>query len=362
MRDEPKQNFRRPFGAMVGTLAAAVMVIGGLIFANPSFPILKVPARLELAEAPIPVAHPLGGILEQLAVEPGSSAEIGKPLLVLDDTAPAAAHKLNEERWWAAQVRLARLEAELQGADHISDLIDKRLAIPQSIEPIIDRQTSLMQARTHTRETRSGHLSDHIAYLQDQIAAVRKSPAPNADLLDSLQAELERTDTQRSALHDRFLASVEVDIELVQAELLELDKHLFETKSVLDTLSLSAPSTGIVRLVRDLEPGATIEAGEVLLELLPSGADPVVRFNLSEADRPKVHLGDTIRMSPADDGQDVMGRVAVIEPLVPGYRVTATLPPNSLSSGQDVQAIFDQSTLDILTDLLGVQAIAGILE
>ena len=120
------------------------------------------------------VQHPLGGVVEEIAVSNGSVVRQGDVVLRLDDDVARADLALVDSALDALFVRRARLEAERDGRAEIGPIaaLAQRMGEP-AVAEMIASETRYFDSRTVARSGLKAQLSERIAQLQEEIDGLR---------------------------------------------------------------------------------------------------------------------------------------------------------------------------------------------
>jgi HlyD family secretion protein len=281
------------------------------------------------------IQHLEGGILDELLVEEGDRVSAGQPLLTLQATRAEAELGQLESQYWGARARLARLSAEMEGADSFrfpEAVLDAAQDTP--IAAILSTESRLFRARLDTHETSIDLLRRRITQTESQIEALRAlSRATRAQLAymaeerDAIQQLVNRGHERRTRLLDlqRRVAELEgelsdiaarlavaeetiaaTELEIVrlqesrtadifdkmretQAQIAELEDRMRSARDVLSRTTIIAPQSGLITDIRHFTPGGVIAPGEPILDLVPLDDELVVEAQVRPTDIDSVH-------------------------------------------------------------------------
>ncbi|HHH12642.1 MAG TPA: HlyD family type I secretion periplasmic adaptor subunit [Thiolapillus brandeum] len=243
------------------------------------------------------VAHLEGGIVREIRVHEGEWVERGDPLVVLDDAqvAPLVARLAAERRYLLAE--RARLEAERQGAETFDGG-----ALPEAFGPgLVESQRRLFAARraalrerlaqldeeaaTHQAEAESarGQLELLVQQLEGLSRLAKVGYAPEHDRLELDRRRLELESRMELALRRARNARLEAgqvkeerrqEVAAALAEnmrvLARVEEELKAAQDRLRRLVVRAPVSGAVKGLAVHTVGGVVQAGEKLMELVPS--------------------------------------------------------------------------------------------
>ncbi|MBM7067146.1 HlyD family secretion protein [Actibacterium sp. 188UL27-1] len=357
MLDRAKRNYAAPFWTC---LAAIVLFATGLIvllYQNPRISLLAFEGRLELGAPAVLISHPVGGIVDRIKTADGDWAEVNQILLEFDDTALAAAHKLNEDRWHAATVRLARLRAELAGEESFDlTALQNNIGSSAAIADLFERQAALFRTRAQTRAARTKQLDEQIAYLRNQLATAETEAAasPDPEIIAELEQELTETEARRQQIGTDFRQAIEAEIADLDPLQRDLAAQLETTTRQLDALTVAAPVAGFVRWADGIAEGAVVAADATLAELLPKGAEPVVRFALPARQAAEIDVGQDVEIRHDDQQTPLAGYIRSVGPTTDmKHAVTVALraPETRLPAGTTVRIVVTTDVTRLLRDL-----------
>ena len=306
------------------------------------------------------IQHLEGGIVDALLVEEGDRVAAGQPLLLMNATRAETELGQLESQYWGARARLARLLAELEGADGFvfpNDVLEAAAESP--IAAILGTESRLFHARRDTLETSIRLLRQRISQTEAQIEALDALAVSTRDQVgfvseerDAVQqlvrngherrtrllelqryvAELEgeRSDiAARRAVAEETIASTELEIvRLEEARTAEVFDQLRETQAliadlsdrmrgardVLDRTVVAAPQSGLITEIRHFTPGGVIAPGEAILDIVPLDDELIVEAQVRPTDIDSVRTSlpaavrltaYSSRMVPIVDGEVV---------------------------------------------------------
>jgi HlyD family type I secretion membrane fusion protein len=341
--DEPLTSYGPSFRAAV----VAILCLGGTLGGWAMYARLDsavVTSGVLLAESQRKtVEHFEGGILEQLLVRAGERVAPGQVVARLDATQVRAQLAQLESERLALDFDVWRLEAEEAGVQ----ALDPAGAPPAPADAAarqVAAQSQLFEARRRAHVGQIASLRRQIDQLRAQIAAsdaqaraaerqlaswteerglnqtlVDKGATARQKLLeiDRTIAALEgERDEQRGmvAAAEDDIARAETDIEtLEQQRLVEIGERLAEARRQVDTLAsrivaardvlarseLRAPQAGLVVHIYVVTPGAVVQSGAPLMDIVPDGDPLVVETRLPPEAIDTVHVGRkaTVRLT-----------------------------------------------------------------
>jgi HlyD family type I secretion membrane fusion protein len=288
------------------------------------------------------IQHLEGGIVEEILVKEGDTVESGQVLIRMSKTAAQAAHHsllIQQDELIAIE---ARLVAERDGRQEVqfpSDLL-ARSGEPE-VARMIDGQRSEFNARreslkseTSIHEARILALKEEISGLEiqresttGQLALIKEELADSRKLLEQglvpkpKVLALERNATDLSGNQGELTATIakaEQNILAAQAQITSIKKDWLEklieqlrdvqfkiadvgeklsaASDVAARTEIRAPVAGVVIKLNVNTQGGVVRPGDLLLELLPTGAGLLVEAKIKPDDIDVVFPGRTAQL------------------------------------------------------------------
>jgi HlyD family secretion protein len=283
------------------------------------------------------IQHLESGIIREILVRNGDAVKAGQTLIRLDDTRPRTDLATIKGQLWDAKAREARLLAERTDATQIAfpaDLLAQKS--DPTVAATISGQQTIFETRRQLQDSKIAAINERIkevndeivgyqaelgaletrsALLQDEITGVKTLVAKGLERKPHL-LQLERDMAEIQGQHGDTVAQIakakqtiaesEVDILSVkndrqkdiadalrdtQKKLHELEQQAQAAEDVLARTAVKAPEDGIVTDLRVHTPGGVVNAGEPLLDLVPTGDPLVVEARVRPEDIDRVHEG-----------------------------------------------------------------------
>ena len=283
------------------------------------------------------VQHPTGGVVGDLRVKDGDRVKKGDIVVRLDETQVRASFAIVTKALDEMEARQARLEAERDGADKVTfahDLLGRRN------EPDVAQATTseqrLFELRRSAREGQKAQLLEQIDQLRQQIVGNDEQVAAKTTEIDWNQQELDgirklwkqnlvpfnrvttlerdfaRLHGERGALN-ASIAQVKGRIAEIQLKILQIDEDLrtevgkelaeirgkrselterrVAAEDQLKRIDLVAPQDGTIfqRAVHTV--GGVIQAGEVLMLVVPDADELIIEAKVAPQDVDQIHVG-----------------------------------------------------------------------
>ena len=285
------------------------------------------------------VQHPTGGVIGEILVRDGDPVEAGDSLVRLDDTITRSRHAILTRRLIELKARKARLEAERDGQETVTvpDDLSAQMTNP-IVAYVMTGETRLFEVRRSSRMGQEAQLRQRIEQLKQEISGLESQAVAKAEELVLIQRELESarelwakdlmpiskfTSIEREATRvagerakliseiARTKAQVtETELQIIQIqhnlasevtrELGDIDAAIgeyFERKVAaedeLQRIDIRAPQAGVVHQSIAHTVGGVINAGEVVMLIVPESDDLTIEAKASPADIDQLEVGQS---------------------------------------------------------------------
>ena len=311
----------------VGSWAAATQISGAII----------APGTLVVETYVKKVQHPTGGIVGEILARDGDKVEAGAVLVRLDDTIARSTHAIITKRLHEMLARKARLEAERDGRASLTIPNElKANSEDPAVAAVISAEQRLLAVRKTSREGQEEQLRQRIEQLNQEISGLKAQSEAKGREVEFIQRELEgarqlwsqnlmpiskmtaleREATRvsgekaklisdmaraRAQIAETKLQIIQIDRNLesdVARELGEIDAKIGEfierkvaAEADLQRIDIRAPQAGIVHQSIAHTVGGVINAGEVIMLVVPESDDLTIEAKVSPADVDQVHVG-----------------------------------------------------------------------
>lgn len=277
--------------------------------------VTRAPAQLIAVARTQMVQSPESGVVTQIHVREGQDVRVGQLLVTLEKQRAQAAVDDSRAKVGALRITLARLQAEVYGKPLRFD------AELQKFPEYVRNQTDLYNKR------QTAH-NDDIRSLKNILELSRAELAINSQLLATgdvsradvlrLQRAVADIEAQIANKRNKYFQDAQAEMTKAQEELNTQSEALRDRSQLLEHTELVAPSDGVVNNIRATTRGAVVRAGDVVMELYPTGGDLIAEAKISPADIAFVQVGQ--RASVNLDAYDssifggVRGQVSYISP------------------------------------------------
>ncbi|HNG47542.1 MAG TPA: HlyD family type I secretion periplasmic adaptor subunit [Agitococcus sp.] len=252
------------------------------------------------------VQHWQGGIVKKLLVKEGDQVQQGQLLLALDDTQIRADLQRAEQAYGQYQARLQRLLAEreqrvsLTKTNHVEDNFNTQAALltarQQTIalekqvlsEQITSKKLDIQrqQAITNSRQQQVALLAKeidaHLALIkqgyngQERLLELQREQLEKQDeqqqaqlMMVQLQADIRELQQQILLRQAQYQQDIEQEMTQVQERLTELEQQKASLADRLKHTQIIAPATGMVLSQTIHTQGGVVNAGQVLMDIVP---------------------------------------------------------------------------------------------
>lgn len=319
----------------------AVGVLAGIVFGWGTLTEISgaviAPGKLVVDSNVKKVQHPTGGIVGDLKVKDGDRVKKGDVVVRLDETQARTSLAIVTKALDEMEARQARLEAERDGASKVTfpaDLV-ARAGEPE-VGQVMKSEQRLFEIRRSAREGQKAQLLEQVDQLRQQIIGNEEQVSAKSKEIDWNQQELKgirdlwkqnlvpfsrvttlerdsaRLHGERGALA-ASIAQSKGRISEIQLKILQIDedlrtevgKELAEIRAKksemterrvaaedqLRRIDLIAPQDGTVfqRAVHTV--GGVIQAGEVLMLVVPDSDALIIEAKVSPQDVDQIHAG-----------------------------------------------------------------------
>ncbi|WP_422002754.1 HlyD family type I secretion periplasmic adaptor subunit [Reyranella sp.] len=324
---------------LVGTVAVAVLL--GITFGWGTLTEISgaviAPGKLVVDSNVKKVQHPTGGVVGDLMVKDGDKVKKGDVVVRLDDTQARTSLAIVTKALDEMEARQARLEAERDGADRVTFPAD---LLARSGEPdvaqIMKSEQRLFELRRAAREGQKAQFAEQIDQLKQQIAGNQEQIAAKTKEIDWNQQELggvrglwkdklvpfsrvttlERDSARlhgergaltaaiaqaRGRISEIELKILQIDEDLrtetgkelaeIRAKKAEMTERRVAAEDQLKRIELVAPQDGKIFQQTVHTIGGVIQAGEVIMQVVPDADDLIIEAKVAPQDVDQLHLG-----------------------------------------------------------------------
>ncbi|MBL6456707.1 HlyD family type I secretion periplasmic adaptor subunit [Belnapia sp. T6] len=283
------------------------------------------------------------GILRTMLVREGSVVKAGEPLLQLDVTQAEASALQAKAAYWGGRARIARLkteQAERRELDFPEDVL-KAAAADAAIQVFLDVERGFFRARWAAFDGQIGVQERAIAQLQEQVAgaqaqregATRQVQSIREQIIGynrllsqgyasrftvlnlqqqeaSFVATIGQATAQEAQLREGIaqaqrqlegirltrLSDIANDLQTTEASTATALQQLRAAQDILTRREVLAPEDGKVTNIQAFTPGASIGAGQPILDLVPAHDRLVIEAHIMPTDIEQVVPGQRVNI------------------------------------------------------------------
>lgn len=294
-----------------------------------------------------PVRSLSGGLLRDIKVKEGTQVTKGSPLVELDPTISEAEYQRLKQLVDLGKQALGRLKAELAGRVNTGIVLQDQLLVARlqefdarrnMAEAEANRQQGAIQvaqaeleglkATLVVAQTRADSFSKllqagavpRLDYLDAQNQVVTLENQINAKQQEIYQAQqaYEAAKIEAERLQANRQAEILTQINQQEQELASLQGQLAQAEEQRNRETLTAPVNGTVYNVKVVDTGATVQAGEELLSIVPEGEELVLDAKVLNRDVGFVAVGKEVKVKletfPYQEFGLIKGEVVSISP------------------------------------------------
>lgn len=290
------------------------------------------------------VQHFEGGIIKEILVSEGDYVELDQPLIRLDETAAAAKERELFLRRIRLETTVARLEAQLAGAEEMSlpQIVEANKSDPD-VKPILDgqklnfeawkaklasevalleqnieayrfraegydkqREATVLQLQLLNEEAEGKQVLLRKGLIRaTEVKAIQRAMAEAQGEIARLAAEVSETNAQIAKERQQIQQTVDTyreavldELQAAQAELDSVREQSRAAENILQRATINAPVAGTVIRMNYHTPGGVIESGKGIMEILPADVPLIIEAQVRRTDIDSVRSGQkaTIRL------------------------------------------------------------------
>ncbi|MEA2851199.1 MAG: rane fusion protein type secretion system [Rhodospirillaceae bacterium] len=320
---------------------AAVLVVGGIVFGWARLTEISgaviAPGKLVVDSNVKKVQHPTGGVVGDLRVKDGDHVKKGDIVARLDETQARTNLAIVTKALDELAARQARDEAERDGADKVTfpaELLSRRS--DPDVAQVVASEQRLFEIRQAARAGQKAQLLEQVDQLRQQIQGNLEQEQAKAKEIDWIQQELAgvrglwkqnlvpfsrvttlerdgaRLEGERGALiasiaqargriAETQLKIIQIDEDLrtdvgkdlaeIRGKKSELGEKRVAAEDLLKRIDLIAPQDGKVFQRSVHTVGGVIQAGEVVMLVVPDSDTLIIEAKVQPTDVDQIHLG-----------------------------------------------------------------------
>lgn len=229
-----------------------------------------------------------GGVLSELRVVEGQEVKVGQILAVLEKSRARAGYEENRAR--AAALRIALIRAKAESTLSVPAFGSEFVMYGDFVRA--QRQLYVQHKRSLDEEMLS---SDQALALANEELRMTDVLFKNGDVskLEMLRAQRAVTDLvgRIASVRNKYRQDAATEVVKTVEELSSLNSKLAERQDVLDHTDLTAPVSGVVKLLRVTTIGGVLKAGDELMQIAPTEKDLIVEAKVNPTDVGLLRIG-----------------------------------------------------------------------
>jgi adhesin transport system membrane fusion protein len=278
-----------------------------------------------------------GGVVQEILVHAGQLVRAGDPLIRLDPTATGSELGSGQSTVTSLQVKIARLEAEIQDREpsypaHPDPATQEQIQIEQALhtsrlanlagiigagqarmgeaERSVAEAEATLRSRTSAYEERESEvrtirplvergIEPRLSLIQSQAAAdiARHDMEGATQTIARARQQVAEARSTLAQAHQEWRAQAATELATAQAELASRQRALPALANRVERTVLRAPMAGRINRILVTTVGGTVRAGEPVVELVPSEGGLLIEARVKPADIAFVRIGQSARVA-----------------------------------------------------------------
>lgn len=228
------------------------------------------------------------GVLREMLVREGDLVEKDQILLQMEDARSGAGFREAREKYLALLAIAARLRAETT---------DSALAFP----PELKEEPQLMKQETQAYKARKKALADSMEAVDASLAAITREITLTAPLVkggvmsevELLRLKRQQADLmgQRAERKNRYITDANTELTRVNSELSQTKENASAREDAYLSTTIKSPMKGVVKNVQVTTVGGVIQAGQPILEIVPTEDEMLVEAYVKPSEVAFLHVG-----------------------------------------------------------------------
>ena len=221
------------------------------------------------------------GVLSEMLVREGAVVQKDEILLQIDDARSGAVYREAQEKLMSLSALAARLKAEVYGT-------------PLSFPAELRKEPSLIQQETQAYNARKRALTESLRSLDNSLDAVKRELSMTEPLVkqgvmsevELLRLRRQHSDLmgQRAERQNRYLTDANNELVRVASELSQTKENASAREDAFRRTTIRSPMKGIVKNVQVTTVGGVIQAGQPILEIVPTEDEMLVEAYVKPSD------------------------------------------------------------------------------
>ena len=255
------------------------------------------------------------GVLQQMLVREGDIVEKDQVLLQMEDARSGAGYREAHEKYLSLLAIAARLRAEANGTT---------LTFP----PELKESPHLIAQETNAYKGRKIALADSLEAVDASLSAITREIKLTAPLVkggvmsevELLRLKRQQADLmgQRAERKNRYITDANTELTRVNSELSQTKENASAREDAYLSTTIKSPMKGVVKNVQVTTVGGVIQAGQPILEIVPTEDEMLVEAYVKPSEVAFLQVGQkaVVKLS-AFDFNKYGGLDGVLEHLSP---------------------------------------------
>jgi membrane fusion protein, adhesin transport system len=239
------------------------------------------------------------GVLREMLVREGDLVEKDQVLLQMDDARSGAGYREANEKYLALLATASRLRAEAN---------DAPLIFPKEL----DNEPALKDQEMHAYNARKQALADSMYAMDASLAAITREISLTAPLVrhgvmsevELLRLKRQQADLmgQRAERKNRYITDANNELTRVSSDLSQTKENASAREDALLHTTIKSPMKGVVKNVQVTTVGGVIQAGQAILEIVPTEDEMLVEAYVKPAEVAFLKVGQkaVVKLSSYD--------------------------------------------------------------
>ncbi len=231
------------------------------------------------------------GILSELLVREGDLVEKDQVLLRIDDIRSGALYRETREKMLALLAQATRLRAEAYGTS---------LTFPSELDAqasLVDRERQAYDARKKALEQQLSALRRSLVAITREVTLtapmVKKGVVSEVELL-RLQRQQADLDGQIAERTNRYLTEASNELSRVESDLAQTREMMLAREDSFKRSVMRSPMRGVVKNIQTTTVGAVIQAGQNILEIIPTQDEMLIEAYVKPSEIAFLELGQSV--------------------------------------------------------------------
>lgn len=228
------------------------------------------------------------GVLREMLVREGDMVEKDQVLLQMEDARSGAGFREAREKYLSLLAIAARLRAETTDAE---------LAFPTELQ----EAPQLITQETQAYKARKKSLADSMEAVDASLAAITREIKLTAPLVkggvmsevELLRLKRQQADLmgQRAERKNRYITDANTELTRVNSELSQTKENASAREDAYLSTTIKSPMKGVVKNVQVTTVGGVIQAGQPILEIVPTEDEMLVEAYVKPSEVAFLHVG-----------------------------------------------------------------------